>query len=63
MIDISDDQKWLLKTYTDRLARVEQGEVWGRDHPGPYSAEEKVAEIQRIKTAIDRLEEDLRGAQ
>jgi hypothetical protein len=39
-----------------RLARVERGEVWGGDHPGPYTAEEKAAEIARIKSCIASLE-------
>lgn len=52
MVDLSTSQAQLLKTYKDRLARVERGEVWGSDHPGPYTAEEKAKEIERIKALI-----------
>jgi hypothetical protein len=40
----------------ERLARVERGEVWGSDHPGPYTAEETAAEIAHIKSLIASLE-------
>jgi hypothetical protein len=45
-----------LATLRDRLARVERGEVWGSDHPGPYTAEEKAAEIARTKSLIAIVE-------
>jgi hypothetical protein len=41
-----------------RLARVERGEVWGSDHPGPYTAEERAAEIARIKSLIASVDGD-----
>jgi hypothetical protein len=49
-------QKDNLAALRDRLARVERGEVWGSDHPGPYTAEEKAADIARIKSRIASLE-------
>jgi hypothetical protein len=36
------------------LARVQRGEVWASDHPGPYRPEEKAAEIARLKSHIAR---------
>jgi hypothetical protein len=48
-------QKDDLAALRDRLARVERGEVWGSDHPGPYTAEEKAVEIARIKLRIAGL--------
>ena len=56
MVDLSTSQKELLATYKDRLARVERGEVWGSDHPGPYTANEKADEIARIKAVISKVE-------
>jgi hypothetical protein len=56
MIDLSASQKQHLATYKDRLVRVERGEVWGSDHPGPYTAEEKAQEIGRIKELITSVE-------
>jgi hypothetical protein len=41
MVNLSTAQKHQLATYRDRLSRVERGEVWGSDYPGPYTAEEK----------------------
>jgi hypothetical protein len=49
-------QKDDLAELRDWLARVESGEVWGSDHAGPYTAEEKAAEIARIKSLIASLE-------
>jgi hypothetical protein len=57
VMDICGDQGRLLATYKERLSRVERGEVWGSDHPGPYTAEERATEIQRIRAAIACLEE------
>jgi hypothetical protein len=45
-----------LASLRDRLARVESGEVWGSDHPGPYTADERAAEIARLKLRIANLE-------
>jgi hypothetical protein len=52
MVDLNASQKQLLASYKDRLARVEKGEVWGSDHPGPYTTEEKAMEIERIKAEV-----------
>jgi hypothetical protein len=49
-------QKDDLASLRDRLARVERGEVWGGDHPGSYTAQEKAAEIARITSLIANLE-------
>jgi hypothetical protein len=49
-------QKDDLATLRDRLARMERGEVWGGDHPEPYTAEEKAAEIARIMSQIASLD-------
>jgi hypothetical protein len=49
-------QKSDLAALKDRLTRVERCEVWGSDHLGPYTAEEKAAEIARIKSLIAALE-------
>lgn len=59
MVDLSASQKQLLATYKDRLVRVERGEVWGSDHLGPYTAEEKAKEIERIKALIANVERSL----
>jgi hypothetical protein len=56
MIDISASQRKELELYRDRLARVKRGEVWGSEHPGPYTAEEKVREIARIDAIIAEIE-------
>jgi hypothetical protein len=56
MIDLSKSQGQQLIIYRDRLARVERGEVWGSDHPGPYTAVERAAEIARIQSLILELE-------
>lgn len=57
MVDLSEYQKRQLAIYKDRLARVERGEVWGSDHPGPYTAEEKAREIARVKALIASIDE------
>lgn len=46
-----------LAALRDRLARLERGEVWGGDHLGPYTADEKAAEIARIKSRIASLQD------
>lgn len=56
MVDLNAAQQQHLATYKDRLARVERGEVWGSDHLGPYTPEEKAEEIARIKALITRVE-------
>jgi hypothetical protein len=56
MIDLSASQKQSLILYKDRLARVERGEVWSSNHPGPYTAQEKAEEIARIKALIAKVE-------
>jgi hypothetical protein len=45
-----------LDALKQRLARVQNGEVWGSDHPGPYTPEELTREIDRIKALIAVLE-------
>jgi hypothetical protein len=45
-----------LAALRDRLARVKRGERFGSDHEGPYTAEQKAAEIARIKSLIASLE-------
>jgi hypothetical protein len=52
MIDLNASQRQELKLYQDRLARIKKGEVWGGDHPGPYTDQEKAQEIARIETVI-----------
>jgi hypothetical protein len=59
MIDLSAAQKHQLATYSDRLSRVERGAVWGSDHPGPYTREEKAAEIAQLKSLIARVEAEM----
>jgi hypothetical protein len=61
MMSVREYQEQLLATYKDRLARIERGEVWGRENADPYSAEEQLVEIRRIKAAITLLEQDLRS--
>ena len=56
MVDFSVARRQQLLVYRDRLARVERGEVWGSDHPGPYTDEERAQEIARIKELIAKLE-------
>jgi hypothetical protein len=56
MIDLSASQRQELELYRDRLARVKKGEVWGSDHPGPYTEEEKDHEIARIEAIIANIE-------
>ena len=50
------DNKQHLKDLKDRLARVKRGEVWGSDHPGPYTPKEKADEIARIEAEISKVE-------
>ena len=59
MGDLTPSQKKQLATYKDRLPRVKRGEVWASDYPGPYTPEEKVAEIARLKARIAQLEASL----
>jgi hypothetical protein len=56
MVDLTPSQKKQLATYKNRLARVKRGELWASDHPGPYTPEEKAAEIARLNAHIARLE-------
>jgi hypothetical protein len=56
MVNLSGWQKQELAKYRDRLNRVERGEVWGSDHPGPCTADERAVEITRIKSLISELE-------
>jgi hypothetical protein len=58
MVDYSESQKQQLAIYRERLRRVERGEVWGSDHLGPYTPEEKTAEIARITALIAKVEAD-----
>ena len=53
MVDLSNRK--FLEDLQDRLARVERGEVWGSDHEGPYTPQEKANEIARIKAEIARV--------
>jgi uncharacterized small protein (DUF1192 family) len=39
----------------NRLRRIQNGEVWGSDHLGPYTPKEKSDEIARIEAEIIRL--------
>ena len=55
MIDLSEAQKQLLAKYRAQLDRVKKGHTWG-DHPGPYTEQEKAAEIARIKSLIAKIE-------
>ncbi len=55
MVDLSAAQEQQLATYKERLARLERGEVWGSDHPGPYTPDERAEEIARIKALIARV--------
>jgi hypothetical protein len=50
------DNRASLAALKERLARVEKGEVWGADHVGYYTDEEKAQEIARIKELIARIE-------
>jgi hypothetical protein len=59
MGDLTASQKKQLATYKDRLARVKRGEVWASDHHGPYTPEEKAAEIARLKARIAEWEASL----
>ena len=56
MVDLTPSQKKQLATYKNRLARVKRGELWASDHPGPYTPEEKAAEIARLNAHIAQLE-------
>lgn len=60
MTDFSAPHKQPLDILKERLVRVENGDVWGSDHPGPYTPEEKATEIERIKALI-RIEEEGMG--
>jgi hypothetical protein len=56
MVDLTPSEKKQLATYKNRLARVKRGELWTSDHPGPYTPEERAAEIARLNARIARLE-------
>jgi hypothetical protein len=56
MVDLTPSQKKQLATYKNRLGRVMRGELWASDHPGPYTPEEKAAEVVRLKARIAQLE-------
>jgi hypothetical protein len=45
-----------LASLRDRLVRMKNGEVWGSDHPGPFTAEEKAVEIARLESLVASLE-------
>jgi len=57
MIDFSVSQKQQIDILKEHLARVENGEVFASNHPGPYTDEEKTKEIGRIKAHIRSIEE------
>lgn len=56
-IDFSVSQKQFLDTLRERVARVQNGEVWDSDHPGPYSAVEMGRELDSIRAIMRSLEE------
>jgi hypothetical protein len=56
MVDLLQSEKYFLAKLKERLARVQKGDVWDSDHPGPYTADEKLQEIARIKALIARVE-------
>jgi hypothetical protein len=58
MIDFSVSHQQFIDAFKERLARVQNGEVWGSDHPGPYSDEESCREVDRIKALIRSVEEE-----
>jgi hypothetical protein len=58
MVDFSESQKQQLALYRERLRRVQHGEVWGSNHPGPYTPEEKATEIARITALIAKVGTD-----
>jgi hypothetical protein len=58
MVGSRDSERQLLAILKARLARVERGELWGPDRPGPYSADERTREIARIKARIAELEKE-----
>jgi hypothetical protein len=55
MVILLESEKRLLDMLKARLARVERGEMWGPDHPGPYTAKEIAREIARINARIAEL--------
>jgi len=55
MVILRESEKQLLDMLKARLARVERGEMWGLDHPGPYTAEETAREIARLNARIAEL--------
>ena len=55
MTDLKNSEKLALAILQARLGRVERGEMWGHDRPGPYTAEEKTEEVARIKARIAEL--------
>jgi hypothetical protein len=63
MVDLLESEKYFLAKLKERLGRVQKGDVWDRDHPGPYTGDDKVQEIARIKALIARVEAgDAQGA-
>ena len=59
MSDLSPWQRRRLEMYRARLRRIERDEMWGRDRPGPYTPEEKAAEIARIEALIAEAEKEI----
>ena len=59
MTDFSAPHKQPVDILKERLVRVENGDVWDSDHPGPYTPDEKAKEIERIKALIQIEEQGM----
>ncbi len=56
MVDLLESEKYFLAKLKERLARVQKGDAWDSDHPGPCTPDEKVQEIARIKALTASVE-------
>jgi hypothetical protein len=56
---LHESERQMIAMLRARLNRVQRGEAWGPDQPGPYNATERMQEIIRIKNRISELERNL----
>jgi hypothetical protein len=56
MIEYHETYKQHLDFLRKRLVRVKRDDIWGSEHEGPYTPEEKAAEIVRLKAEIAKEE-------
>ena len=59
VVCLHDSERQMIAMLRARLDRVQRGEAWGPDQPGPYNATQRMHEVIRIKNRISELQKDL----